>query len=123
MHPSMNNPVSFNSYNCFSTLSEECLFLLTLSPLSASYCKHSHNFLSRQSMLRSAFKISRLAVFSSSSPLLDSDLGSEDPLTLLVVVNDSLSASLLMDSSTSSQFIDIEYAEGMNLKMTLKPKG
>jgi hypothetical protein len=71
-------------------------------------------------------KISRLAVFgpssSCSSPLSDTDLGSEDPLTLPVIVNNSLSASLLMDSGASSQFIDVDYAERMNLEMTLKPE-
>ena len=122
MHPSVINSISLNSYNRFSTLSEECLFPLTLSPLSASYPKHSCCFLSHQSRLRSAFKISCLAFFSSFSPLLDSDFGSEDPLILPVVVNDSLSASLLIDSSASSQFINIQYAEHINLKMILKPK-
>ena len=122
MHRGVNNPVSFNSYDHFSTLSEECLFPLTLSPLSASYHKHSRHFLSHQSRLRSAFKISYLTVFGSSFPLLDSDLESEDHLTLPIVGNDSLSASLLMDSGASSQFIDMQYAEYMNLEMTLEPK-
>ena len=122
MHPGINNPVSFNFYNHFSTSYEECLFHLALFSLSASYYKCSHCFLNCQLWLRFAFKISRLAVFGSSSPLLDSDLGSEDLLTLPVVVNDSLSASLLMDSSASSQSIDIQYAEHMNLEMTLKPE-
>jgi hypothetical protein len=54
--------------------------------------------------------------------LSDTDLGSEDPLTLPVIVNNSLSASLLMDSGASSQFIDVDYAERMNLEMTLKPE-
>ena len=68
------------------------------------------------------FKISHLTVFGSSSSLLSSNLGSEDFLTLPVVVNDSLSTSLLVDSSASSQFIDMQYAEHMNLEMTLNPK-
>ena len=118
----MNKPVFFNFYNHFSALSKECLFPLTLYPLSASYRKRSHHFLSRQLRLRSSFKISYLAVFGSSSPLLDSNLGSEDLLTLPVVVNDSLSASLIMDSGASSQFINIQYTKYMNLKMTLKPE-
>ena len=118
----MKNPVFFNSYNCFSILSEEYPFLLTLSLLSASYRKHSHYFLSCQSTLRSIFKIFHFVVFSSSSPLLDSDLGSKDPLTLPIIVNNSLSAFLLMDSGPSSQFIDMQYAERMNLEMNLKSK-
>ena len=50
------------------------------------------------------------------------DLGSEEPLTLPVIVNDSLFTSLLMDSGTSSQFIDVDYAGCINLEMTLKPE-
>ena len=103
IYADMNNPVSFNFYNRFIALFEECLFPLTLFPLSTSYRKCSHHFLSCQSRLRSAFKISCLTVFGSSSPLLDSDLESEDPLTFSVIVNNSLSTSLLMDSNASSQ--------------------
>ena len=50
------------------------------------------------------------------------DLGSKEPLTLSIIVNDSLSASLLIDSGASSQFIDVDYMGCMNLEMTLKPK-
>ena len=71
-------------------------------------------------------KISRLVVFGPSSPfsssLSDTDLGSEEPLTLPVIVNDSFSASLLMDSSASSQFIHVDYMGHINLEMTLKPE-
>ena len=48
------------------------------------------------------------------------DLGSEEPLTLPVIVNNSLPAFLLLDSGTSSQFIDVDYVGPMNLEMTLK---
>ena len=71
-------------------------------------------------------KISRLAVFgpssSYSSSLSDIDLGSEDSLTLPIIVNNSLSTSLLIDSGASSQFIDVDYVEHINLEMTLKPE-
>src|SRR5258706_7250677 len=127
MHPGVDTPVSLVSYNHFNVLPEECLFSLTLSPISSSSRKRSHRRLRFQSGLRSALRISRLAVFgpsssSCSSSLSDTDLGSEDPLTLPVTVNNSLSASLLIDSGASSQFIDVDYAERMNLEMTLKPE-
>src|SRR5258705_249970 len=126
MHPGMDTPVSLVSYNHFNVLLEECLFSLTLSPISSSSCKCSRRRLRFQSGLRSALKISCLIVFSPSSscssPLSNTDLGSEDPLTLHVIVNNSLSASLLMDSGASSQFIDVDYTEHINLEMTLKPE-
>ena len=50
------------------------------------------------------------------------DLGSEEPLTLPVIVNDSLSTSLLIDSGASSQFIDIDYAGRMNLEIIPNPE-
>ena len=125
LNDSLDTPV-FSSFNCFSILPEECLFSLTLSPISSSSRKCFRRCLRSQSNLRSALKISRLAVLGPSSPycssLSDTDLGSEEPLTLPVVVNDSHSASLLMDSSASSQFIDVDYTGHMNLKMTLKPE-
>src|SRR5258706_2556123 len=127
MHPGVDTPVSLISYNHFNILSEECLFSLSLSPISSSSRKHSRHHLHFQSDLRSALRISRLAVFGSSSfscssSLSDTDLRSEDPLTLAITVNNSLSASLLIDSGASSQFIDVDYAEHMNLEMTLKPE-
>ena len=125
LNDSLDTPV-FSSFNHFSVLPEECLFSLTLSPISSSSRKHFHYRLRSQTDLRSVLKISHLAVFSPSSPfsssLSDTDLGSEEPLTLPVIVNDSLSASLLMDSGASSQFIDVDYVGHMNLKMTLKPE-
>ena len=138
MHPSVNLPdplVSLNDssdtpvfsfLNGFSILPEECLFSLTLSSISSSSRKRFRRHLCSQSDLRSTLKISRLAVFGPSSPysssLSDIDLGSEEPLTLPIIVNDSLSASLLMDSGASSQFIDVDYMGYMNLKMTPKPE-
>ena len=137
MHPGMNLPdplVSlndsldtpvFSSFNRCSVLPEECLFSLTLSPISSSSHKCFRCHLRSQSDLRSALKISRLRVFSPSSlcssSLSHMDVGSEEPLTLPVIVNDSLPASLLI-SGASSQFIDIDYASRMKLEMTLKPK-
>src|SRR5258705_104626 len=56
------------------------------------------------------------------SSLSDTDLGSEVPPTSPVSINNSLSASLLIHSGASSQFIDVNYAEHMNLEMTLKPE-
>jgi hypothetical protein len=127
LDPVVSPPNSVSSYNRFNVLSEECLFSLSLSPISSSFRKRARRRLRRQSSLRSALKISRLAIFGSSSsphssPLSASDLGSEDPLTLPVVVNETLSASLLMDSGTSSQFIDVTYAERMNLNLDIKPE-
>ena len=138
MHPSMNlldplvslndsldTPI-FSFFNHFSVLLEECLFSLMFSLISSSSRKRFCRHLCSQSDLRSALKISRLAIFGPSSPcpssLSDMDLGSEKPLTLPVIVNDSLSASLLTDSGASSQFIDVDYAGYMNLEMTLKPE-
>ena len=125
VNDSLDTPV-FSFFNRFSILLEECLFSLTLSPILSSSRKRFRRRLCSQSDLRSALKISCLTVFGPSSPysssLSDTDLGSEEPLTLPVIVNDSLSASLLIDSGTSSQFIDVDYAGRMNLEMTLKPE-
>ena len=86
LNESLDTPV-FSSFNCFSILPEECLFLLTLSPISSSSRKCFRHCLRYQSDLRSALKISRLAVFGPSSPcsssLLDTDLESEEPVTTL----------------------------------------
>ena len=125
LNDSLDTPV-FSSFNCFSILPEECLFSLTLSPISSSSRKRSRHRLCSQSDLRSTLKISCLTVFSPSSPcsssLSDMDLGSEEPLTLPIIVNDSLSTFLLIDSSSCSQFIDVDYAGRMNLEMSLKPE-
>src|SRR5258707_14010005 len=99
MHPGVDTPVSLVSYNRFDVLPEECLFSLTLSPISSSSRKRSRRRLHVQSGLRSALKISRLAVFgpssSCSSPLSDTDLGSEDPLIFPVFFINSFLLSLL----------------------------
>ena len=124
LNDSLDTPV-FSSFNHFSVLPEKRLFSLTLSPISYSSHKHSRCRLRSQSDLRSALKISCLTVFSpfsSYSPLSDTDLGSEKPFTLPIVVNDSLRASLLMDFGASSQFIDVDYFGHMNLEMILKPE-
>ena len=136
MHPGMNLPYPlvslndsldtpvFSSFNHFSILPEECLFSLMLSPTSSSSRKCFCPCLCSQWDLRSTLKISHLTVFGPSSPcsssLSDTDLGCEEPFTLSVIVNDSLSTSLLINSGTSSQFIDVDYAGCMNLEMTLK---
>ena len=116
----------FSSFNCFSILPEECLFSLMLSPISSSFRKCFRRRLHYQYDLRSTLKMSHLTVFSPSCPcsssLSDMDLGSKEPLTLPDIINDSLSASLLMDSGASSQFIDVHYMRCINLEMTLKPK-
>ena len=91
LNDSLDNPV-FSSFNHFSILPEGCLFSLTLSPILSSSGKRFWGHLQSQSDLRSALKIYRLAVFGPSSPysssLSDTDLGSEEPLTLPVIVND-----------------------------------
>ena len=116
----------FSSFNCFNILPEEHLFSLTLSPILSSSRKYSCCHLCSQSDLRSTLKISYLAVFGPFSPysfsLFNIDLGSKEPLTLPIIINNSLSASSLMDSGTSSQFIDINYTRCINLEMTLKPE-
>ena len=125
LNDSLDTPV-FSCLNRFNILPEAWLFLLMLSPISSGSRKRFCHRLRSQSDFRSALKIFRLAVFHPSSPcssaLSDTDLGSEEPLTLPVIVNDSLSASLLIDSGTSSQFIDVDYLGRMNLEMTPKPK-
>src|SRR5258705_13845266 len=42
MHPGVDTPVSLVSYNRFNVLPEECLFSLTLCPISPSSRKISH---------------------------------------------------------------------------------
>ena len=125
LNDSLDTPV-FSSFDRFSILSKECLFSLTLSPIASSSRKRLRRCPCSQYDLRSTLKISRLAVFGPSSPcsssLSDTDLWSKEPLTLPVIVNDSLPASLLMHSGASSQFIDVDYVGCMNLKMTLKPE-
>jgi len=49
------------------------------------------------------------------------DLGSEDLLTLSCVVNKNISATCMIDSGASSQFIDLDFA--MNMNLPLVPKG
>ena len=137
MHPGVNLPDSlvslndsldtpvFSSFNHFSMLPEERLFSLTFSPISYSSYKRSRRRLHSQSDLRSTLKISHLAVFGPSSPcspLSNPDLGSEEPLTLPIIVNNLLSTSLLIDSGASSQFIDVDYVSHINLEMILKPE-
>ena len=123
LNDSLNTPV-FSSFNRFSILPKEYLFSLMLSRISSSSHKRFRRRLRSQSDLRSTLKISCLAVFGPSSPysssLSDMDLGSEEPLTLPVIVNNSLFDSLLIDSGAGSQFIDVDYMRCMNLESTLK---
>ena len=125
---SLNNSLDtlvFSSFKYFRVLPEEHLFSLILCLIWYSFCKHSYHCLHSQFDLRSALKISCLIVFGPSSScflLSNTDLGSKEPLTLPIVVNNSLSTSLLIDTSASSQFFDIDSVGHMNLKMILKPE-
>ena len=124
LNDSLDTPV-FASFNRFSILPEECLFSSTLSPISYNSHQYCCHCVYSQFDLRSTLKISHITVFGLSSPcflLSNMDLESKEPLTLPVVINDLLSAFLLIDSGASSQFIDIDYTGYMNLEMTLKPE-
>ena len=139
MHPGAINPrpeVSLVSFNAFSVLLEECLFALSLSPLSSSYWKRSRRHLCHSANLRvstvtmsgavSSFR-SPAAVFSSSSEVISSvsvseDLGFEDPITLLYTINETYPATCMIDSGASSQFINHDFAMKLNLKLDRKKK-
>jgi len=49
------------------------------------------------------------------------DLGSDDPITLPCLVNNTHQATCMVDSGASSQFIDLDFALNLNLKLDLKP--
>ena len=105
-------PVSFVSDNSFAA-SEEVVLPGTGFVFSSPSHK-SHQHLARCRHLSSALQISCIS--------LSGDLGSEDPITLSCHVNNSLPATLMLDSGASSQFIDHDYVKTMNLPMILKPK-
>ena len=105
-------PVSFVSVNSFAALQE--VVLPGTGFVFSSPSHKSHQRLARHRRLSSALRISHIS--------LSSDLGSEDPITLSCHVNQSLPATLMLDSGPSSQFIDHDYVKTMNLPMTLKPK-
>src|SRR5258705_634438 len=84
------------SNNPFSVLSDEKLFSLSLSPLTKSYKKRQTR---KKCMLNSLF-ISAISIFNSP---FDLDLGSEEPLTLSIMVTRDHPATLLMDCGARSQ--------------------
>ena len=109
--------------NHFGMLSEECLFPLSLSSMSKSARRRSH----RKHRLSVALRISSAAVSptilspSVCTPILapillssTHDLGSDDPITLPCTVNENHHATCMIDSGASSQFIDLDFALGLN---------
>ena len=50
------------------------------------------------------------------------DLGSDDLITLPCLVNNTHQAACIVDSGASSQFIDLDFALNLNLKLGLKPE-
>src|SRR5258705_1271161 len=49
------------------------------------------------------------------------DLGSNDPITLPCLINNTHQATYMVDSGASSQFINLDFALNLNLKLDLKP--
>jgi len=113
MHPGAVNPVSvsFVSSNPFSVLEEV-------------HMKGSGKVLgiSRKSRQRLARRICRSAALRLSSVSVSGELGSEDPLILPCLVNENHSASCMIDSGASSQFLDLNFALSLNLPLDLKKK-
>lgn len=105
-------PVSFVSVNSFAALEE--VVLPGTGFVFSSPSRKSHQCLVHHCHLSSALRISCIS--------LSSDLGSGDPIILSCHVNQSLPATLMLDSGASSQFNDHDYVKTMNLPMTLKPK-
>ena len=105
-------------FNHFDMLSKECLFLISLSPMSKSGCQCPR----RKHCLSVALRISSAAISSTvllsltSSAILSSsayvpvlasssstyDLGSDDPIMLLCTMNENHHATCMRDSGASS---------------------
>jgi len=78
--------------------------------------------ISRKSRQRLARQIRRSAALRLSSVSVSRELGSEDPLILPCLINENHSASRMIDSGASSQFIDLDFALSLNLPLDLKRK-
>ena len=112
MQPDAIQPVLFISANLFSILKEVCLegtgFILPV------LSRKSHQRHSCQIRISAALHLSRISI--------PGDLGFEDPLTLPCIINEKYPANLMINSGTSSQFIDPDFARNLNLNLNLKPK-
>jgi len=113
MHPGAVNPVSvsFVSSNPFSVL-EEVHMAGSGKVLGTS----------RKSCQRLARRIRRSAALRLSSVSVSGELGSENPLILPCLINENHSASCMIDSGASSQFIDLDFTLSLNLPLDLNRK-
>ena len=123
--------------NRFGVLSEECLFPLSLSPMSKSARRRSRRKHRLSVALRissaalsssvavpstvSSFSVSSASVLAPISLASTHDLGSDDPITLPCTVNENHHATCMIDSGASSQFIDLDFALGLNLALDIAP--
>jgi len=78
--------------------------------------------ISRKSHQRLARRIHYSAALRLSSVSVSGELGLEDPLILPCLVNENYSASCMIVSGASSQFIDLHFALSLNLPLDLKRK-
>ena len=128
---------SLVSYNMFSVLPEVHLegtgFILPIisrksrqrlarcqKRLSASLCVSAISISSKKVSPVAATINSKL--ISSVSLYSTYDLGSDDPITLPYLVNNTHQSTCMVDSGASSQFIDLDFALNLNLKLDLKPE-
>jgi len=113
MHPGAVNPisVSFVSSNPFPVLEE-----VHLEGAGKVWG------ISRKSRQRLAHRIRRSAALRLSSVSMSVEFGSEETLILPCLVNENHSASCMIDSGASSQFIALEFALSLNLPLDLKRK-
>ena len=116
MHPGAINSsssfVSFVNSNRFSALEEVLLegsgYVLPI--------------VSRKSRRRSARCLRLSSALRLSVICISGDLGTDEPLTLPCLVNENHSATCMIDSGASSQFIDLDFALNLNLPLVLKRK-
>jgi len=111
MHPGAINPVSvsFVSSNLFSVLQEV-------------HMEGSGKVfgISRESYQRLACRIRHSTALPLSSVSVSGELRLEDLLILPRLINENHSASCMIDSGASSQFIDLDFTLNLNLPLDLK---
>jgi len=114
MHPGAINavPVSSSVPSCFAVLGEVVMegtgnVLVRISQKSRQRAR-------RRIALSCALRISSVSV--------SGDLGSENPLTLSCFVNEDFSATCMVDSGASFQFIDLDFPLNLNLLLATKEK-
>ena len=78
--------------------------------------------ISRKSRQRLACRIRCSTALWLSSVSVSGELGSGDPLILPCLINENHSASCMIDSRASSQFIDLDFTLNWNLPLDLKRK-